>query len=65
MHDRGARIDLRTYQGYLAISVTNLVNDASLCGVDYRPLLRHTPVAHAGHTIHIYHLPEQPPRPLD
>lgn len=57
MHERGERLNSSTYRGYVAISVTNLVNDASLCGVDYRPLLRQRPVGRAGYSILIYRMP--------
>ncbi|HEX2952041.1 MAG TPA: glycosyltransferase family 39 protein [Armatimonadota bacterium] len=58
MHRRGVKPNLATFQGYIAVSVTNLVNDPSLCGVDYRPLEHSVPYARVGNTIKVYKLPE-------
>jgi 4-amino-4-deoxy-L-arabinose transferase-like glycosyltransferase len=48
--------DLAQYQGYLAISATNLVGGPAYTGVDYRNLPRKGLVARIGRTIFVYHL---------
>ncbi len=48
--------DWQTYHGYFAISVTTLCGGPDYSGIDYRRLLRETPVARAGKSILIYRL---------
>lgn len=46
---------LDTYHGYFAVSVTNVMGGPGYAGVDYRPLLSHTP-RRIGRTIFLYTL---------